>query len=231
MDWRGWYAGELERERGDFVVYLAVGLVAALCLALGIWQARRRALAHEAAVAARQEAAADLEALIDAAWRGAASPTLAELKARVTAERPLGGAATKLLALEGLAAVAAGDLALARAHVGELDALLAGRLPHARALRGALAAATAGERGGDPHEAMDELTRALDAGLVHPDLRGWRGVARAAEGLAAAPLALEALADLEAAASRRPLRPAEEAARARARAALARTALEAAGRR
>ncbi|MCO5170848.1 MAG: hypothetical protein M9894_31350 [Planctomycetes bacterium] len=158
--------------------------------------------------------AAALDADLDAAWRGAPAPSAATLRARFEAARPLGPAEVQLLALEGLEAVAAGDAATAQARVAALDGRRVGTGPYARALRGALLAST-----GDAHEAVDELTRAIDAGLAHPDLRGWRGVALVTAGLAAPERAREALVDLAAAAAARPLRPAEEAARAKALAA------------
>lgn len=210
-DWRDVFVEQHERARLalPFVLVMGLAILGAAAVTTGL--ARREELAREAAVQERAEAAAALEALVDQAWRGVAGPTVAELRARVDAERPLGGAETKLLALEGLVAVAGGDLDRARGLAELLDARRAGRTPHARALRGALAAAA-----GDPHEAMDELTRAIDAGLAHPDLRGWRGVARVREGLPVPALAREAITDLDAAASVRPLRQDEQAARAQA---------------
>lgn len=155
-----------------------------------------------------------LEDELDQAWRGAAAPGAAALRARFDEARPLGSVEAKLLALEGLEAVAKGDLDAARARVADLDARRVATSAHARALRGALLAAE-----GDAWEAIDELSRAIDAGLTHPDLRGWRGVALVAAGPGARDRAREVLVDLEAAAAARPLRPAEAEALARASAA------------
>lgn len=210
-DWRDAVIRWEERERRMVPFALAMGGVLLGLGALATWQVRRDERLREAAVVERAEAAAALEGLIDQAWRGLPRPGLAALRARVDQERPLGGAETKLIALEGLVAVGRGELAHAQERAAALDARRAAMTPHARALRGAIAAAA-----GDPHEAVDELSRAIDAGLAHPDLRGWRGVARVAEGLPVPTLAREALGDLDAAAAERPLRAEEAAARARA---------------
>jgi serine/threonine protein kinase len=207
------------RSRAPFV--LAAVAVAVLLTALGAGRVvtRRRALRAEAE-------AIGLEAQALLRGDGALARDVARTRALDERVEALlaGGAAlpddleagvASARAVVGLAALAAGELERADALAAALGDR---RTPENSALRGGLAAA----RDADPARAAADLSRALESGVLRPDVRAWRARALVQRGPSAtdAQVVLDDLAVVERA---RPLLGDEVAWRARALVALGRT--------
>ncbi|MCO5166136.1 MAG: serine/threonine protein kinase [Planctomycetes bacterium] len=197
-----------ERPRGRRVPALAaLGVTAAVVLVLAGVLGAMRASARRADV---DEVGRRARALLKAPRL----PALDEARALAADARALGVEAEvedAARVLEGLAALATGDVAGAEALAASL---VDGRRPAALALRGGVAA-----HGGDPARAAQDLTRAIEGGFSPVEARAWRARALARRGPSAhdAPRLLD---DLDVVAAARPLAGEEAGWRARAHLAL-----------
>lgn len=211
---------------GPSVQRLAWGLVAALALTCALLLARGRGAASASGDDLRARAAAltrDVDqALTSPRSLVADGPALAGLRGRLTAlraldapEQALAAADARLALLDGLAAAARGDAGAVSAALGRSSGADVSDAAASALLGAASAVGLAGGQA-DARLAVEHLSRAIDGGVIRPELRAWRARLRGRAPLLDVGTAAAVLDDLRVVAAATGLSPDDELLRARA---------------